>query len=131
MSNANDPAPPRSVRRPRKHLHDMTDEERLEALKEWAEEKKFIYPGESGSLAFNNVSSLAFGGPLRTVVSQSQAQDRYGGQYEAPVGPPSYHFSISDLSAAEDKSNRFQRWLRKRKVQRDAKRHGSLPGYAP
>ena len=117
-----------------KYLHEMNSEERLQSLKDWAEEKKYIYPGESGSLALRNGRAMGFGVPVQTVVSNTQSRDRWGGQYEAPVGPPSYTFSMNDREQenAKAKGKRgVSRWLEKRKLKKDAKRNTSVPAYMP
>jgi hypothetical protein len=68
------PAPPKSV-------NEMTPEECLRSLQEFAEEQRYVQPGEQGTLPSNRIAgmtALAFGGPLP------------GSGYEGHLAPPSY-----------------------------------------
>ncbi|KAF2214379.1 hypothetical protein CERZMDRAFT_83084 [Cercospora zeae-maydis SCOH1-5] len=126
------PTTPQSSRRPSwyyKYVHEMTDEERLDSLKAWAEEKKFVTPGEQGTLSagVGGITSLALGGPLRTVSSAGQAEDKYHGQYEAPIGPPSYQ--VATTQEKERKPNVLKRWLEKRRSKTAVKGSESAPEY--
>lgn len=114
-----------------KYVHEMTEEERLESLKAWAEEKKLVTPGEGGTFTTNigGISSVAFGVPLRTVRSEAQAEDKYRGQYDAPLGPPSYGFATNEQP--EKRSGVFKRWLEKRRSKKAARRRDSVPPYVP
>ncbi|KAI5361360.1 hypothetical protein Slin15195_G124740 [Septoria linicola] len=109
----------------------MTEEERLESLKAWAEEKKLVIPGEGGTFTSNTggFSSVAFGVPLRTVRSETQTEDKYRGQYDAPVEPPSY--GLATMGEPEQRSGAFRRWLEKRRSKKAAKRHDSVPAHVP
>ncbi|CAK1359115.1 hypothetical protein CB0940_05375 [Cercospora beticola] len=126
------PTTAQSSRRPSwqyKYEHEMSDEERLESLKAWAEEKKYVTPGEEGTLStgIGGVTSLALGGPLRTVQSARHAEDKYHGQYDAPIGPPSY--KVATTEEQERKPNVLKRWLQKRRLKKAAKRSESAPEY--
>lgn len=110
----------------------MDSTERLQSLKEWAETKKWVQPGESGTLptgSIGGIKGLVVGGSRRSAVSFSQSSDRYGGQYEAPVGPPSYEVATGHSWKKE--KGALGRWLEKRKARKAAKRNGSLPEYVP
>lgn len=114
----------------------MSAEERLASLKEWAEEKKYVTPGQSGTLAtgVGGINSLALGGPMPVTRTQSQvqrqSQDRWQGQYDAPVGPPSYASATKEQQPAK-KQNTIRRWMEKRKTKKQAKRDASVPEYVP
>lgn len=117
-----------------KYVHEMTPEERLESLKEWAEEKKYVRPGEGGTFALSGAGglrSMANGGPMPHARSQSQAADQYGGQYDAPVGPPSYRVATNEEQGEVKRKSVVKRWFEKRKEKKDAKRRESAPPYFP
>lgn len=103
----------------------MSSAERLESLKEWAEGKKYVYPGESGTLPSQRITGGA--NTLATAVSSSNSQtnDKYGGQYEVPLGPPSYTATTSN-GPPEKKKSLIGKWFGKRKVKKD-----SAPAYTP
>lgn len=86
-----------------------SDEERLRFLHEWAESKKYVVPGDCGTLAtgVGGINSLVFGGPMRTAETP----------YNLPLAPPSYtEQQPHAASTPEEKSrNPFKRWLEKRK----------------
>jgi hypothetical protein len=71
---------------PAKRVEEMTAEERLRSLQEYAEEKKYVRPGEAGTIPTGPgaVQSLVFGGPMRS------AQPGY----DMPLPPPSYDTAI-------------------------------------
>lgn len=71
----------------RKRVSEMTSEERLASLQQWAEEQKYVRPGEGGTLPTGprSISALAFGGPMSSYSEQPQ--------YTAPIGPPSYELA--------------------------------------
>lgn len=119
-----------------KYVHEMTPEERLQSLKEWAEEKKFVKPGEGGTFSVHGIGgmkSMANGGPMLYARSQSQAADQYGGQYDAPVGPPSYRVATNEEQEQEQGKRKsvVKRWFDKRKEKKESKRRGSAPAYFP
>lgn len=117
-----------------KHVHEMSPEERLASLKEWAEEKKYVRPGEGGTFSMRGlggIRSMANGGPMLYGRSQSQAADKYGGQYDAPVGPPSYRVATNEEERGEKKKGAVKRWFAKRKEKKEANRRGSAPAYSP
>lgn len=117
-----------------KYVHEMSPEERLASLKEWAEEKKYVQPGEGGTFSthgLGGLKSMANGGPMPYVRSQSQAVDQYGGQYDAPVGPPSYRVATHEEQGEAKKKSVVKRWLERRKEKKDLKRRESAPAYFP
>ena len=131
----NNPSPA-AARRLSKPLHLMTDDERLAALKEWAEEKKYIYPGEAGTFAASahgHVATLVRGGPMLTVVNDDNRRrhnaDRWAGQYDAPVGPPSYHGLVREEQVTRS-TNPVKRWLLKRRRKKEAMADPQLPRYS-
>lgn len=89
-----------------KRVHEMSPEERLESLKAWAEEQKYVRPGEGGTLSFGiggirDMRSQSYSGPVRYVPPQ----------YEAPIAPPSYETA----TAPARRAGPVKRWLEKRK----------------
>lgn len=76
-----------------KRIEEMTPEERLQSLQEFAEEKKYVRPGEDGTLPSGQagIAALAFGGPMR----QQQSV------YTTPLAPPSYSSAIGEQEPAE------------------------------
>lgn len=76
--------PPPPYTKPTHNPTFASSEEELEALKEWAESKKYVQPGRDGTLPAMDrggygLLSLAWGGPLETgpgpaVIPQSPAQ---------------------------------------------------------
>ncbi|KXS97036.1 hypothetical protein AC578_2855 [Pseudocercospora eumusae] len=138
-SSSNPSSSDSTTRRPswqHKYVREMSPEERLASLKEWAEEKKMVTPGEGGTLAtgIGGINALAFGGPMPVTRTQTQGQgrgqDRWQGQYDAPVGPPSYQSAIHPQQPGK-KQNPLKRWVEKRKAKKDAKRNASVPPYVP
>ena len=120
-------------RRPSKYVSEMNSQERLQSLQEWAEGKKYVYPGDGGTIAINagvGLGSLARGGPLPIVQKPGNPPaDKYAGQYDAPVGPPAYRTVTEEPQP--QKKNALKRWLDKRRDAKDAKRRASAPPYAP
>ena len=102
---------------PHKPLEDMTPEERLQSLEEWAEEQKYVRSGEGGTVDFGALrtflpSSSSYAGPVRHVEPQ----------YSAPIGPPSYETVLSDDKAGSDKKpGLLKKWLEKRKEKKAGK----------
>lgn len=83
----------------------MSAEERLESLKAWAEEQKYVRPGEGGTFSFGSggirdMRTQSYSGPVRHVAPQ----------YEAPIAPPSY-----ETATAPVKKGPVKRWFEKRK----------------
>jgi hypothetical protein len=109
-----------------KRVDEMTSEERLASLQAWAEEKKYVQPGEGGTLAIGvgGVNSLAWGGPLRNVEAMRPSDDPWQGQYDSPVGPPSYRVATSE--EPEKRPSVLRRWLEKRKHKKEAKRSATV-----
>ncbi|EME40192.1 hypothetical protein DOTSEDRAFT_82838 [Dothistroma septosporum NZE10] len=123
-----------SARRPSKYVQEMNSEERLQSLKEWAEDKKYVHPGDGGTMAINgmdNIGSLRIGGSLAAVqrAGNNADVDKYAGQYDAPVGPPAYKTVTEEPQPK--KKNTIKQWLEKRKDKKDADRRASAPPYAP
>lgn len=101
-------------------------------MKEWAEEKKYVQPGEGGTLNTNGrggINALAFGGPLATG-PRPQNGDKYAGQYDSPVGPPSYGVATKQL-VVKRRTSKLGRWLDKRKEKKAAKGGERAPAYEP
>lgn len=97
-----------------KRVEDMTPEERLQSLKDWAEEQKYVRPGEGGTLPFGvgSMQGLVYGGPVRLVQSQ----------YTAPIGPPSYETAMRSKSESSSKKpGPVKKWLDKRKAKKEQK----------
>ena len=104
-----------------KRVEDMTPEERLESLKQWAEEQKYVRPGEGGTLpcGVRGVQSLAYGGPVHYVEPQ----------YKAPIAPPSYETAVREATkSSKQKSGPLSKWREKRK-ERKASEAGSYTNY--
>lgn len=120
-------------RRPSKYVHEMNSEERLQSLQEWAEGKKYVKPGDGGTMAVNagvGLGSYGAGDPLATSQKAGNGSaDKYGGQYEGPIGPPAYKTVTEEPQP--QKKNAVKRWLDKRKDKKEAKRTGSAPPYVP
>lgn len=72
------------------------------------------------------MNSLVYASPAR---SSSQSGDKYGGQYEAPVGPPSYEATTRD--AREKERGVVRRWVEKMRARKEEKRTESVPKYVP
>ena len=110
-----------------KSVPEMNEEERLAALKEWAEEKKYVQPGEGGTMTI-----WGAGGPSFAIARSSQQpsspNDKFAGQYDAPVGPPGYTEQPEEIGV---KRNVLRKWLDKRKEKKELKRRESAPAYAP
>ena len=91
-----------------KLVSDMTPEERLASLQQWAEEQKYVKPGEGGTLSMyglGNVQQLAYGGPVKFVPHQ----------YAAPIAPPSYETVVAEDAQKEKKKGKVKRLLEKMK----------------
>jgi hypothetical protein len=99
-----------------KLVSDMTPEERLASLQQWAEEQKYVKPGECGTLStygLGNVQQLAYEGPVKFVPHQ----------YAAPIAPPSYETAMAeDARKEKQKKGPVKRWLEKRKQRGDGDR---------
>ena len=92
-----------------KRVSEMTAEERLASLQEWAEEQKYITPGTCGSLSaygrmYTNTVE-AYQGPVRIVTHQ----------YTPPLAPPSYETALAETAKQETKAGLVKRLLRKTK----------------
>ncbi|EMD00227.1 hypothetical protein BAUCODRAFT_369939 [Baudoinia panamericana UAMH 10762] len=96
----------------RKHstLEEMTPEERLRSLQEYAEGKKYVTPGEDGTMnvGMNGMRALAFGGAMY----QSNT-------YDTPLPPPSYG-EPSQVSSSK-KPGPVKKWLNKQREKKQAK----------
>jgi len=82
-----------STSTPAKRIENMTPEERLQSLRDFVEQKKYVQPGEDGTLPSGQagMAALAFGGPMR----------QQGGEYTAPLAPPSYSSAVGEQVPAE------------------------------
>ena len=108
-----------------KRVEDMTPEERLESLKAWCEEQKYVRPGEGGTLGcgISNLQGVVYDGPVKIVQSQ----------YLAPIAPPSYDTAMRTKSLEEERKEPkgpVKRWLQKRKEKKEGRveRVFSAPG---
>lgn len=103
---------------PRFHL---TEEERAQAFRQWAEEKLHVRPGEDGTLPAGpgGVVSLAIGG-MSTVKSSHDRQ----------LPPPSYHTVTNARTEGSESRGKgkgteagaVKRWLIKRKEKKEERR---------
>lgn len=85
----------------------MTSAERLRSLQAWAEEQKYVRPGEGGTLntGVGGLRSLAFGGPML----QSSA-------YDKPLAPPDYTTLVGEAPKPKEKGKgRVGEWLKRRR----------------
>jgi len=106
---------------PTKTLDLMTPSERLASLEAWAEEQKYIHPGEAGTLgSLRNITRpQAYSGPVRYVLSQ----------YEAPIAPPSYETAVRTVESGVGSSSvkrgqageegGMRNWFRRRKAKKE------------
>ena len=79
-----------------KRVNEMTAEERLESLKAWCEEQKYVRPGEGGTLSGpRQIRQMSYSGPVKIVHHQ----------YSAPIAPPSYDTAMAE-SAKKDKKDK-------------------------
>jgi hypothetical protein len=87
----------------------MTAEERLESLKAWCEEQKYVKPGECGTLGIGprQFHQMSYAGPVKIVHHQ----------YAAPIAPPSYETAMA-ADAKKDKKHKkgglMKRWLKRK-----------------
>lgn len=100
---------------PAKRVEHMTPEERLQSLREWAEEQRYVRAGEGGTLPFgigfrHSTSTQAYTGPVRYVPTQ----------YTAPIAPPSYETAMA-LGSEGKKPGAIKKWLEKRKEKKRSK----------
>ncbi|CAK4002249.1 Hypothetical predicted protein [Lecanosticta acicola] len=110
-----------------KSVPQMNEEERLAALKDWAEEKKYVRPGEGGTMTIYGAGGPSFA-IASSVPQPSNPDDKWAGQYDAPVGPPSYTAAPVE---EPKKSSALRKWLEKRKEKKEMKRRESAPAYTP
>lgn len=99
-----------------KRIEDMTPEERLQSMKEFAEEKKYVRPGEDGTIPRGPgaMQALVFGGPF---VSNGNPE------YHGTLPPPSYDTIVGGDKpdpAKEKKDGPVKRWLEKRHAKKEA-----------
>jgi len=101
-----------------KRIEDMTPEERLQSLQEFAEEKRYVRPGEDGTISRGPLAmqSLVFGGPIPL-----------GPAYSTPLPPPSYETVTGQAPAAPaTKKGLVGKWMAKRHEKREEKRNVEL-----
>ena len=103
-----------------KSVDEMTDEERLESMRAFAEEKKYVTPGSGGTIQYTGI-----GGPISSIEPEGDTTDKYHGQYEAPLGPPGYNIATREEPAK--KQNPVKKWLDDRKAKKAAKRDDNVP----
>lgn len=101
---------------PAKLVSEMTPEERRQSLQEWAEEQKYVRPGEGGTLSFGmggvrDMRTQSYSGPVRLVPPQ----------YDAPIAPPSYDTA---MESSVKKAGPVRRWLEKRGKKKRSKSVG-------
>lgn len=63
---------------------EMTPEERIASMREFAESKKYVYPGQDGTIAggVNGTGALAFGGPIDSPGPRIAVPKQHGGQLQ-------------------------------------------------
>lgn len=89
----------------------MTESERLQSLKDFAEEKKLVRPGEDGTIPRGpgTMMALQFGGPLRS----------QPGGYQGHLAPPSYE-AMREKEQREEapkkSKNPVKQWIEKRRA---------------
>lgn len=89
-----------------KTMEDMTPEERLRSLQQFAESKEFVSPGDAGILAVNaNYSAFGYG---------SSEPDG-----DSPLPPPSHDTYMG--KQPEVKKGPVTRWLEKRQEKKEVK----------
>ena len=96
-----------------KRVSEMTAEERLSSLREWAEEQKYVTPGTSGTLStcgrlYTSIVET-YEGPVKITPHQ----------YTAPLAPPSYETVLAETAKQKTKAGLFDRWLQKRKLKKN------------
>ena len=111
---------------PAKRIEDMTPEERLASLKSFAEEKKYVRPGEDGTLPRGPgaMQALVFGGPLTTRTTT-------GREYDHALPPPAYETVVGGEKPApvqEKKAGLVRRWVEKRREDRGGDGDGKERG---
>jgi hypothetical protein len=110
------------MEQPPKYVTPLTSEERLAFLERWAEEQKYVRPGEGGTLpgGGRGMAALAFGGPMRSYGKEPQ--------YTAPIGPPSYDLAMrqnadgsSQKTKKEGKKGAWRGLFKKRENDKEGK----------
>ncbi|KAK0936756.1 hypothetical protein LTR29_011709 [Friedmanniomyces endolithicus] len=106
---------------PAKRIEDMTPEERIRSLQEFGEEKKYVRPGEDGTLPQGPgaIQALVFGGPMRGAP-----------EYSTPLPPPSYETVTGEGKRASDTKSEgpVRRWLEKRREKREEEKAKRVDG---
>ncbi|KAK5159421.1 hypothetical protein LTS14_002563 [Recurvomyces mirabilis] len=101
-----------------KRVEDMTPEERLQSLQDFAEEKKYVRPGEDGTIPTGPLAmqSLVFGGPMPS-----------GPAYSTPFPPPSYE-TVTGQAPGDPatKQGVFGKLMAKRREKKEEKRNVEL-----
>lgn len=89
-----------------KHAEEMTPEERLKSLQEFAESKKNVEPGDAGILAVNaNYAATGYGSTK---------------PYDAPLAPPEDDTVTGTKS--KTKKGALARWFEKRRESKESKK---------
>ncbi|TKA78382.1 hypothetical protein B0A55_04722 [Friedmanniomyces simplex] len=107
---------------PTKRVEDMTPEERLRSLQEYAEGKKYVRPGEDGTLPRGPgaMQALVFGGPMRRAP-----------EYNTPLPPPSYGTVAGQQlpqGSSSKRSGIVRKWLEKRREKKGCGDRGIAEG---
>ena len=88
-----------------KRPEDMTREEQLESMREFAEEQKHVRPGEDGTIPSDarTMQALVFGGPMMN-----------GPEYDKPLAPPSYETATGEHQAShkEKEPGPIKKWFK-------------------
>lgn len=98
---------------PYKRVKDMTPDERLASLREWAEEQKYFRPGQGGTFGYGGFANpTVYSGPVRYTEPS----------YQGWIAPPSYDSAQASADASEsraaDDDGKLKKWLKKRKEQK-------------
>lgn len=71
------------------------------------------------------------GGPNQSISATEKTADKYAGQYEGAVGPPSYEAATTRGGGGrERRKSLVGRWIERRKGRRE-EREERVPDYAP
>ncbi|KAK0345138.1 hypothetical protein LTR02_004126 [Friedmanniomyces endolithicus] len=102
---------------PAKRIEDMTPEERLSSLQEFGEAKKYVRPGEDGTLPQGPgaMQALVFGGPIRGAP-----------EYSTPLPPPSYETVTGEAKrvSGSKSGGSLSRWFEKRREKKEGAKAG-------
>lgn len=71
------------------------------------------------------------GGPMVGERKGGMEGDRYAGQYEGAVGPPSYQAATTEGREGRERKSLVGRWIEKRKRNEEERREETVPDYVP